>query len=48
MRKGEKSRLEISSEYGYGKNGAPPSIPGDSTLIFDVELVDFKEVEKNK
>jgi len=48
MRRGEKSRLTIRSEYGYGENGAPPSIPGNATLIFDVELVDYKEAKKKK
>lgn len=39
MKVGEKAQLVIKSEYGYGQSGAPPSIPGGATLIFDVELV---------
>ena len=39
MKLGEKAELVIKSEYGYGKVGAPPNIPGDATLIFEVELI---------
>ena len=45
---GEKATLTIRSDYGYGKNGSPPKIPADATLYFDVELLDFKEKEKEK
>ena len=40
---GEKAELTIESDYGYGKDGMPPVIPGYATLIFDVELVGFEE-----
>jgi peptidylprolyl isomerase len=46
MRKGEKARLVIPYQLGYGENGYPPIIPPKSTLIFDCELVDFKEEVK--
>ncbi|KXS18487.1 peptidyl-prolyl cis-trans isomerase, partial [Gonapodya prolifera JEL478] len=39
MSLGEQARLTITPDYGYGARGAPPVIPPNSTLIFDVELL---------
>jgi FKBP-type peptidyl-prolyl cis-trans isomerase FkpA len=43
MKVGEKARLVCPSSIAYGDRGHPPTIPGGSTLIFEVELLEIKK-----
>ena len=36
---GEISKLVVQPEFGYGKKGHPPKIPGNAVLIFEIELL---------
>jgi len=42
MTVGSKYRFFIPQQLGYGLRGAPPTIPGGSLLIFEVELLEIK------
>lgn len=46
MHVGSKYRFFIPQELGYGVYGAGQDIPGGSTLIFEVELVDVKPTKQ--
>mmetsp|Transcript_8541 Transcript_8541/g.20991 ORF Transcript_8541/g.20991 Transcript_8541/m.20991 type:complete len:121 (-) Transcript_8541:103-465(-) len=39
MQVGELATLTITSDYGYGESGAPPAIPPNADLEFEVELL---------
>ena len=41
MKVGGKAQLVCPSDLAYGPNGKPPTIPGNSTLVFDVELLEI-------
>ena len=42
MKKGDKLLVIIPPELAYGSRGQPPKIPRNSTLVFQIELIDFK------
>lgn len=41
MAKGEKAKVTLTPEYAYGESGSPPKIPGNATLIFEMELLSW-------
>ena len=43
MKVGDKWQVFIPAELGYGEAGAPPDIAPNSTLVFDIELLDVKK-----
>ena len=47
IKKGGKIKLVIPPDLAYGKTGVP-GIPANSTLVFDVELLDIKPAPKEE
>ncbi|KAK2172421.1 hypothetical protein NP493_962g00018 [Ridgeia piscesae] len=43
MKVGELSKFLVTPQYGYGKFGCPPRIPGNATLLFRIEMIKFVE-----
>ena len=52
MKINEKASVLIQADYAYGEHGSPPTIPPNSPLIFEIELLEVYgediSVEKNK
>ena len=42
MRVGDKVKVTIPPEMGYGASGAAGVIPGNATLVFEMELLEVK------
>ncbi|XP_077373155.1 peptidyl-prolyl cis-trans isomerase FKBP4 [Festucalex cinctus] len=42
MKVGELCQLICQPKYAYGTAGSPPKIPPDATLVFEVELFEFR------
>ena len=39
MKVGGKRRVTVPSSLGYGAAGYPPTIPGNATLVFEIDLL---------
>ncbi len=43
MRPGDKWTVIVPPELAYGRRGSPPLIPGDATLVFELEVLGIKK-----
>ena len=39
MKVGGSRRLVLPPDQAYGSSGSPPKIPGNATLVFDIQLL---------
>ncbi|NXF77770.1 FKBP6 isomerase, partial [Sclerurus mexicanus] len=46
MARGEAARFVFAPQYAYGQRGCPPCIPPDTTVLFEVEVLDFIDSEE--
>ena len=46
MEKGEKAVLTCAPEWAYGASGAGDVIPGNATLVFELDLIEFKDDDR--
>jgi FKBP-type peptidyl-prolyl cis-trans isomerase len=46
FRVGSKGRMFIPSSNGYGAQGSPPAIKPMENLIFDIEVLEVKDLPK--
>ncbi|NXT88445.1 FKBP6 isomerase, partial [Anhinga rufa] len=47
MKKGEMARFVFMPDYAYGRQGCPPLIPPNATVMFEVELLDFLDSDES-
>lgn len=48
MKEGSKWRIFLPPNLGWGEMGAPPTIPPNSTLIFEIELLSIEKPQPNQ